>query len=387
MASNTEETIPPEAEEVIKNTIIFGMNNVQLIGSGIILAIVFICGYLVYDTTKKGKKADMIDQFEVDKYSHMKLPPLAIKFDELKANTERQLEEGKIPKEEAARRIHELIRMRALQMVPLIELVEKESRQVESLYKKSMIAGNQYNAFAGLKEMVDGEIESVKYEASQIHPQFGQQIWPHAFQIHRSKKELLPELSLRYGEFKTALNLKLKNEEISKEDYVKKWQELIMNRAIKIVPLVNSVNERGQMFKKMQEQKQDIKKEAFIEFQNYKMIIEEDMKSIHVEAAQINPEFAKAIMPNAMRLYAEFQKNAAKAPGQTVPIVTIERKNEQGQVQGGFEEAFRKKKLQEQKDLQNRKKMAEESERAKADRLAKQLMEEEEAEKSKKKTK
>merc|ERR1719498_1531425 len=187
------------------------------------------------------------------------------------------------------------------------------------------------------------------------------------------------------------LQIKLKEGTIDKPTFNKSLQELIFNRALKAVPLYHKMTFISQQLKAKQEkQKGQIDRKELSEFQSFRQIVETEMETVKMEAANLNPELAKSVWPaafNAFKAWTEEQKKNPNAP-KSEPAIFIKASEIS---EGDIRKQVKKQYEADQKDLKNRKKMEEEAQKIRADKIAAQLIADEEKKsntsKEKKKTK
>lgn len=167
--------------------------------------------YMYRKRQDENKKFEFFEQLEGSTFN-VQLPPTIDEFYVVKAKAIKdgwvpgQGEPSKEKTDTPGRRCGQALMKRAISIVPILHLLQKEGQAMTRLHQKNMCSEAQWRSFKSMEGMVSEELEEVKSEAEEIEPGWSQAIWQQAGQYHQmlKRKKEQEQMVLRQNQAKQA---------------------------------------------------------------------------------------------------------------------------------------------------------------------------------------
>ena len=144
---------------------------------------------------------------------------------------------------------------RAIQDIPLITLMQKESSSMNKLYSQSMCSIKQWKSYQAAEALISQEVDDVKNEADDIEPGWSRAIWSQAMQYHNMMKNRnAQEMAMKQQALKEAMQKKMEEENKKTPEQIQKEKEEAAEKAAR---------ELLEMEEKEEEAKKDKNAKAF----------------------------------------------------------------------------------------------------------------------------
>ena len=202
-------TTPPEAASGMMSEAM-----VIAIIAGLVMLVVLALAYYFYHHTS-ASSGSILDHIAGQQYD-VKLPEYSETYEEDKEACQGDVEKTK-----------RLLMRRCVADVPVLLWMQNEQRNVQRLYKGSMIGKDTYESFQASMELVQEEEEQVKQEAEALRDDWGEKIWHeavHLFGLIQKKQQRKAAIAEEQKK-KKAAEKKAKADEKKKEKKKKEEEE------------------------------------------------------------------------------------------------------------------------------------------------------------------